>query len=48
VEQEIDVPMDELSKILKPMFKIDFPRSRKVRGYQISGPGDADMERKRL
>ncbi len=48
VEQELVVPLDELQKTLKPIFKMEFPRSRKVRVYQVDGTGAAGTERKRL
>lgn len=44
--QEIDEK--ELGKVLKSIAKREFPRSRKVRVYQLSGPDDEGVERKKI
>ncbi len=38
----------ELSKLLKTLFKREFPRSRKVRMYHLSGIHEMERERKKL
>jgi hypothetical protein len=48
IEQEIVVKMKELQKSLKPIFKTEFPRSRKVRIYHITSPKQQEEERKKL
>ena len=48
LEQEFCVGLDELEKPLKVMLKREFPRSRKVRLYQLAGPQELDQERKKL
>jgi hypothetical protein len=42
------VGLHELEKSLKIMLKREFPRSRKVRLYQLAGPQQLDMKRKKL
>jgi len=37
-----------LQKHLKTLIKYEFPRSRKIRLYQIDHPGELDRERKKL
>ena len=39
---------DGLLKNLKSLIKYEFPRSRKLRIYQIEGPADLDKDRKKL
>ena len=46
MEQEFCVGLHELEKPLKTMLKREFPRSRKVRLYQLAGPQELDLERK--
>lgn len=48
VEQELVVGLDELQKKLKPIFKTEFPRSRKVRIYHITNPELLEGARKKL
>jgi hypothetical protein len=48
VEQELVVKMGELQKKLKSIFKTEFPRSRKVRIYNIVNPELHKGERKKL
>jgi hypothetical protein len=48
LEQEFCFGLHELEKPLKIMLKREFPRSRKVRLYQLSGPQELDLERKQL
>ena len=48
LEEESAVPLAELEKLLKTIVKREFPRSRKVRMYQLAGPEDLDQERKKL
>lgn len=45
-EQIVDLPKAE--KVLKPVFKREFPRSRKVRVSILSGPDDARKPGKTL
>jgi hypothetical protein len=47
-EQEFLVAQSELAKILKTIFKREFPRSRKVRIYQLAGPDEMEIVRKKL
>ena len=37
-EQDITLPLADLSRKLKSLFKVEFPRSRKVRIFYIIGP----------
>jgi hypothetical protein len=46
--QEFCVELHELEKHLKSMLKREFPRSRKVRLYQLAGPEELDIDRKKL
>jgi len=48
LEQEIEVPARQLSRLLKSIMKREFPRSRKVRIYCLKDPEQAGIERKRL
>lgn len=41
-EQELVVGDGELAKILKPIIKREFPRSRKVRIHRFSDPSELD------
>ena len=45
-EQVIDKAM--LSKYIKSLIKYEFPRSRKVRMYQVDGPLELEKVRKKL
>ena len=45
-EQVADVGKAE--KVLKPIFKREFPRSRKVRVSMLSGPADVKKQRKTI
>jgi len=47
-EEERVVPKSELQKYLKSLVKYEFPRSRKVRMYQLDDPGELDKPRKKL
>jgi len=47
-DEEFVTEFSDLSKILKTIIKIEFPRSRKVRIYQILEPEDRDRPRKKL
>ena len=47
-EQDINLPLADLPRALKSIFKTEFPRSRKVRVYHISGPEAVGREIKRL
>ena len=47
-EQELIVGMEELGRVLKTMVKREFPRSRKLRVYQIRSPEDLAKVRKKL
>lgn len=44
--QELVVGDDELGRVLKTMFKREFPRSRKVRLVRLASP--ADLARKKV
>lgn len=44
-EQELVVHDDELARILKPMIKREFPRSRKVRINKFADPAELDRPR---
>ncbi len=48
LEEEQEVGIEELPKLLKAIIKREFPRSRKLRVYQISGPEELDQQRKKL
>ena len=47
-EQELRLLPDELARALKAIIKREFPRSRKVRLYNLSGTEDLDQPRKKL
>ena len=47
-ENEYAVSFAELPKLLKSISKREFPRSRKVRIYQLSGPEEEGQDRKKL
>jgi len=47
-EAEQHVEKDLLSKHLKALIKYEFPRSRKVRMYQLDGPLELEKARKKL
>lgn len=47
-ENEWEVGPEDLQKLLKSIAKREFPRSRKVRIYQLSGPESLDLERKKI
>ena len=47
-EQELRLAPDELAKALKGIIKREFPRSRKVRIYNLAGAEDFDRQRKKL
>jgi hypothetical protein len=47
-EEERVVSRGELLKHLKALIKYEFPRSRKVRMYQMEGPAELEKERKKL
>jgi len=48
VEKDIAVPLDDLQKTLKAIFKVEFPRSRKVRVSSINDMSAMSRKRKRL
>jgi hypothetical protein len=48
VEEDLFVSMPDVRKQLKKIIKREFPRSRKVRVYQLSGPDELGGERKKL
>ena len=48
VEEEHETDLDGLPKLLKSLFKREFPRSRKVRLYQIANPEELGRQRKKL
>lgn len=47
-EAEYRVRMADLEKLLKSLFKYEFPRSRQLRLYQLASPADRDQPRKKL
>lgn len=47
-EGEQETTLDALPRLLKPLLKYEFPRSRKVRLYRLSGPEELDRPRKTL
>ena len=47
-ENEYSVSFDALPKLLKSISKREFPRSRKVRIYQLACPEEEGQERKKL
>ena len=48
LEEEQEIGLDELPKLLKTLIKREFPRSRKLRVYQIAGPEELNQPRKKL
>lgn len=47
-ENEFQVSLDEVPKLLKSIAKREFPRSRKVRIYQLDGPEFLEQKRKKI
>ena len=47
-EEEFHSEKEELPKLLKTIIKREFPRSRKLRVYQLSGPDKVNQPRKKL
>ncbi len=47
-EQEIDIPLPQLPKVLKAMLKREFPRSRKVRLIKFDDPKVLDRVRQKI
>ncbi len=47
-EQSFQVTMDGLGKLLKTIAKREFPRSRKVRVYQLDSPYCLGIKRKQI
>ena len=47
-ETEQVLGKDGLQKHLKALIKYEFPRSRKIRLYQIDHPGELNRDRKKL
>ena len=47
-EEEQVVEKERLQKCLKLLIKYEFPRSRKIRMYQIANPQDLEKLRKKL
>jgi hypothetical protein len=47
-EEEQIIDKAGLQKHLKSLIKYEFPRSRKVRVYQVENPGDLEKSRKKL
>lgn len=47
-EEDFEVPPDELERLLKTLIKYEFPRSRKLRVYQIQCPDELNRPRKKL
>jgi type III secretory pathway lipoprotein EscJ len=47
-ENTIQVAMDDLAKQLKSIVKREFPRSRKVRVYQLDSPYCLGVKRKQI
>lgn len=47
-KQELRLGTGELAKALKIMIKREFPRSRKVRVYNLAGAADLHQQRKKL
>ena len=48
LEKEWKIGNNELAKLLKSICKREFPRSRKVRMYNLAGPEDAARPRKKI
>mgnify|MGYP006449204415 CR=1 FL=1 len=47
-ENEFSVSFNDLPKLLKSISKREFPRSRKVRVYQLASPEEEGQDRKKL
>jgi hypothetical protein len=47
-QEEQVVAKDALQKHLKSLLRYEFPRSRKIRLYQINSPQDLEKKRKKL
>lgn len=47
-EEEQEVEITDLPKLLKSIIKREFPRSRKLRFYQIANPEELNQPRKKL
>jgi len=47
-ENEFSVSFNDLPKLLKSISKREFPRSRKVRIYQLANPEEEGQDRKKL
>ena len=47
-EEDFELPLGELEKRLKSLIKFEFPRSRKLRVYQIRCPDELNRPRKKL
>jgi hypothetical protein len=47
-EEEQVIDKGSLPKHLKALIKLEFPRSRKVRMYQLEDPHELEKERKQL
>jgi hypothetical protein len=47
-EEEFEVAADSLERLLKTLIKKEFPRSRKLRVSQISGPEELNRPKKKL
>jgi hypothetical protein len=47
-EEEVTLGQDGLAKHLKQAIKCEFPRSRKVRLYNLENPGELGQNRKKL
>jgi hypothetical protein len=47
-ENEYSVSFKDLPKLLKSISKREFPRSRKVRVYQLANPEEEGQDRKKL
>jgi len=47
-EAEYRVSMADLEKLLKSLFRFEFPRSRQLRLYQLASPEERGQTRKRL
>ncbi len=47
-EEDFEVGLENLEKLLKSLIKYEFPRSRKLRVYQIKCPDELNRPRKKL
>ena len=47
-EEDFEVTKENLAKLLKSLIKYEFPRSRKLRVYQIKCPDELNRPRKKL